>query len=237
MSAGIVMSSTAKKSSAKRCLFGKSSSSGAEEDTFCSRLLEQIINKKCQEWEFDFSNGVPFPSSSTFEYTQVPSGSVPGFYRCSTLAGTSNNKLGRQTSDSSISSDSENYDPSSSMATDLDSSMEFEEDINKSFRLPSKATSTPKKVIFQRQPRFGSKKVKTSSTSSSSRKHSRTLASPNDGKLTSHMPLHVSKRIVKKSVANKTSSSLSSSAAINFIFNEVSAATTGRSSTTSNHHD
>uniref|UniRef100_A0AC34FAB2 Uncharacterized protein n=1 Tax=Panagrolaimus sp. ES5 TaxID=591445 RepID=A0AC34FAB2_9BILA len=142
MSTGIVMAQTSlKKSSAKRCLFGKSSSSTS--DSFCSRLLEEINSKKCQEWEFDFAN-----------------------------------------------------------------------------------------VIFQRQPRFGSKKA----TSKPSRKQSRTLASPNDGKLTSHMPLHVSKRIVKKSAASKTSSSISSSA-VNFIFNEISAAgTTGRS-TTSNHQD
>jgi hypothetical protein len=217
MTNGIVMASTpnTKKSSAKRCLFGKSSSSSSS-DSFCTRLLDEIINKKCQEWEFDFTAGVPFPSSSTFEYTQVPSSSVPGFYRCSTLAGTSNMKLARQTSDSSMSSDSENYDPSSSLNADLDSSMECEENLNKSFKISGKIQKTPKKVVFQRQPRFGKK------ASSKSRKP-RTLVSPTE-KLTSHMPLHVSKRIVKKTT--KTSSSVSAA----FVFNETSA-TTGRPST------
>jgi hypothetical protein len=210
---------TTKKSSAKRCLFGKSFSSSSS-DSFCTRLLDEIINKKCQEWEFDFTAGVPFPSSSTFEYTQVPSSSVPGFYRCSTLAGTSNMKLARQTSDSSMSSDSENYDPSSSLNADLDSSMECEENLNKSFKISGKTNSTPKKVVFQRQPRFGKK------SSSKSRKP-RTLVSPTE-KLTSHMPLHVSKRIVKKTA--KTTSSVSATSMGAFIFNE-SSATTGRPST------
>jgi hypothetical protein len=215
MSTSLLSRSSSKKpSTAKRNLFGSSDYSS---DEFCSRLLEEIIAEKCHQWGFDFNNGIPFASSSDFEYNQVPSSSIPGFYRCTSLAGSSGSHLKRQPSDTSISSDSENYDPSSSMI-DMDSSMEFD-DNKLQLRIPQKPKSTPRKIrvpIIQRKRITGNKKGASP----------KSLASSNDGKITSHMNLRVSKRIVKKTTTSSNGQSKTSSSGA-FIFNQ--SATTGSS--------
>lgn len=81
------MSSAIKKSSSpassvKRCLFGTPSRCAESNDSFVKKLLDEIHQRYCAKWEFDFERGLPLAANGKrFAYKAVDAARVPRFYR------------------------------------------------------------------------------------------------------------------------------------------------------------
>uniref|UniRef100_A0AC34R4R7 Cyclin-dependent kinase inhibitor domain-containing protein n=1 Tax=Panagrolaimus sp. JU765 TaxID=591449 RepID=A0AC34R4R7_9BILA len=122
----------------KRALFGANSAAAKiVNDTFCQQRLKEILDKKMKQWDFDFHQGVPMPSSSNFQYEAVPSDSVPKFYRSTSVK--------RRVSDVSTVSTTSSNDENLELDSLLDENMEVEE-MKDVLLLQKKAEQTPKKM-------------------------------------------------------------------------------------------
>uniref|UniRef100_A0AC34R4H3 Cyclin-dependent kinase inhibitor domain-containing protein n=1 Tax=Panagrolaimus sp. JU765 TaxID=591449 RepID=A0AC34R4H3_9BILA len=102
---------------------------------YCQQELKKILDKKTEQWDFDFRHGVPMPSSSNFQYEAVPNDSVPKFYRSTSVK--------QQISDvpTTSSSNLEDVDVDSVM----DENIEVKE-MKDVLRIQKKVERTPKKM-------------------------------------------------------------------------------------------